>query len=402
MFKSLRIGLWVTVIGLIVSAGFSSVQAQSGKKIVLAVHAPLTGDAAGPGKGFLNAAKLVVEQRGDALRKMGFELEVVAFDDQSKPDVGVENAKKIIENPDILAVIGHYNSGVALKTSEVYATANLVMVSPSNTNPQITDRGLSNVNRVCGRDDIQGARVGGAFLDFARDRLNVKTVYILHSNTPYGKEIAEFFQSAAKERGVRILGFEIAEDLTNFDKAIIPIKAQNPNLVYWGGEFSGGLLVKQMRERGISSIFSAGDGIDDGEFAKIAGKDAIGTYFTTTSGPAENFPRARDFVATYKRVYKAAPPPFSTQAYDATHITLLGIERAVKDGKVPTREEVMKAIRATRNFRGLTANITFDEKGDPVKAPYYLVKVTSADPKEWGKNEIIQTFEVEAPPLPKK
>ena len=77
-------------------------------------------------------------------------------------------------------------------------------------------------------------------------------------------------------------------------------------------------------------------------------------------------------------------------------------EKVVKEngGKVPDRKAVAAAIRATKDFAGLTSNITFDSKGDPVKAAYFLVKVTTTDPAAWGKNEIVQTFEIEAPPLP--
>jgi branched-chain amino acid transport system substrate-binding protein len=392
------------LVALVAVAVFSAVpaRAQDKKIIKIATQSPLSGEQANVGVGIKNGAQLAIEQLSEPLKKMGFEVQLAPFDDQATPDVGVANANNIINDPAILAVVGHYNSGVAIPSSEVYNTVNLTMISPANTNPKITDRNLPTVNRVCGRDDIQGAKIGGVFLDFAKDKLGVKTVFIVNSNTAYGKGVAEFFKKAAEERNIKVLGFEATEEKSNFDAILTPIKAQNPDLVYWGGEITGATFLKQMRDKGIKAIFAGPDGIDDSDFARITGKDGVGAYFTTTAGPAENFPRAKDFVASYVKAFSKAPPPYAAQAYDAAHIALLAIEKSVKDGKMPTRKDVATAVRATKDFKGLTSDITFDVKGDPVKAAYYLVKVTSEDPGAWGKNEIVQTFEIDAPPLPKQ
>src|SRR4029078_6341762 len=120
------------------------------------------------------------------LEKAGFKVELVPFDDQAKPDVGVANSKNILTDKDILAVIGHLNSGVAIPSSEVYKEVNLAMISPANTNEKVTDRGYANVNRGCGRDDVQGP-VGA---EFAGGALKVKTVYIVHDKTTYGQGVA--------------------------------------------------------------------------------------------------------------------------------------------------------------------------------------------------------------------
>src|SRR5205809_3134004 len=110
------------------------------------------------------------------LEKIGYKVALVPYDYQAKPDVGVANAKYIIADNEILAVIGHLNSGVAIPSSEVYKEVSLVMISPANTNPVVTDRGYLNVNRVCGRDDVQGV-VG---FEFARGTMKTKSLYIIH------------------------------------------------------------------------------------------------------------------------------------------------------------------------------------------------------------------------------
>ena len=140
----------------------SSTDAQSKGTIKIATQSPLSGGQAALGEGIKLGAQLAVEKFKGNLEKMGYKVELVPFDDQAKPDVGVANAKNIIADKDIMAVIGHLNSGVAIPSSEVYKEVGVVMISPANTNPVITDRGYPNVNRVCGRDDVQGS-VGAVF-----------------------------------------------------------------------------------------------------------------------------------------------------------------------------------------------------------------------------------------------
>src|SRR5215831_13158960 len=151
----------------------SELGAQGKGTIKIATQSPLSGGQAALGEGIKLGTQLAVEQLRGNLTKQGFKVELVPFDDQAKPDVGVANSKNIIADKDILVVIGHLNSGVAIPSSEVYKEVSLVMISPANTNPLITDRMLPNVNRVCGRDDVQG-EVGARF---AKDELKVKSAY---------------------------------------------------------------------------------------------------------------------------------------------------------------------------------------------------------------------------------
>ena len=128
----------------------------------------------------------------------------------------------------------------------------LTMISPANTATEITDRGYPNVNRVCGRDDVQGP-VGARFT--AQD-LKLKSVYIIHDKTLYGQGVAENFRNEAKKLGLNVLGFDGTEERANFSPMIIPLKAKNPDLVYFGGIYhQGGLLLKQLREKGVKAKF---------------------------------------------------------------------------------------------------------------------------------------------------
>lgn len=400
-------GMLAAVLAAAVAMGGAAVDAAAAQKaaatkgtIKIATQTPLSGDQAALGEGIKLGAQLAVEKFKGPLEQMGFKVEFVPFDDQAKPDVGVANAKKIVADRDILLVDGHLNSGVALPSSEVYKDANLAMISPANTNPKITDRNYKNVNRVCGRDDVQG-EVGARF---AKEELKAKSAYILHDKTLYGQGVAEFFRDTAKKLGIEVLGFEGTEEKANFDPIITPIKAKNPDLVYFGGIYSqGAIFLKQLREKGVEAAFLGPDGLDSSEMVKIAGKTAMGMHYTTVVGPPTIYPEAKAFIDEFKAKFKKDPEPFAAQAYDVAALGLKAIEMAAKEAgnKKPTRAQVSAAVRKVKDFKGVTGTISFDGKGDPVKAKYFVIKVLTEDPAKWGENKVVKDLEIAAPALKK-
>src|SRR6266436_4909381 len=300
----------VTVAALALPAA-QPVDAQSKGTIKIASQSPLSGGQAALGEGIKLGAQLAVEKLKGNLEKMGYKVEFVPFDDQAKPDVGTANAKNIISDKDIMAVIGHLNSGVAIPSSEVYKEVGVVMISPANTNPVVTDRGYPNVNRVCGRDDVQGV-VGS---EFAHGTMKVKSVYIIHDKTQYGQSIAEFFKADSEKKGVKVLGFEGTEEKSNFDPIITPIKAKNPDLIYFGGIYDQGApFFKQAREKGLKAKFLGPDGMDSSDMVKIAGKAAIGMYYTTAAAPTSS-PAAKQFVDEFKKKFGKNPEPYAAESY---------------------------------------------------------------------------------------
>lgn len=350
-----------------------TVFAQKNGTIKIAVQAPLSGEQAALGEYVKLGAQLGVEEAVKSFKALGFDLVFVPYDDQAKPEVGVANARNVVADQDVLALVGHFNSGVALPASEVYKDAMLAMISPANTATEITDRGYPNVNRVCGRDDVQGP-VGARF---AAQDLKVKSVYIIQDKTLYGQGVADNFRSAATKLGLKIVGYDGTEERANFSPLIIPMKAKNPDLVYFGGIYNqGGLLLKQMREKGVKAIFMGPDGLDSSEMVKIAGAHVIGSYYTTVAGPPSAYPQTAAFAKKFKQRFGKEVESFGMYGYDAARVAVAAIERAIRanGGKRPTRAEVSAAVRKLKNFKGVTGSITFDNKGDPVKAKYFVLQ----------------------------
>lgn len=366
--------------------------AQGKGTIKIASQSPLSGGQAALGEGIKLGTQLAVEKFKGNLEKQGFKVVLVPYDDQAKPDVGVSNARNIIADKEILGVVGHLNSGVAIPSSEVYKEVNLAMISPANTNPTITDRGYPNIYRVCGRDDVQGV-VGS---EFAHSQ-GVKTVYIVHDKTTYGQGVAEFFKADAEKKGIKVLGFEGTEEKSNFDPIITPIRARNPDLVYYGGLYDqGGPFFKQARERGVKAKFLGPDGLDSSDLVKIAGKAVVGMNYTSVAGPVTVYPEAKQFAEEYKQKFGKNPEPFAAQAFDATAILLKAIEKAAQGGKLPDRAAVSAAIRTVKHS-GVTGSVEFDQKGDPKTALYFVLQVVSPDPQMWGENKEVKRLTVAAP-----
>jgi branched-chain amino acid transport system substrate-binding protein len=370
-----------------------------GEKIIkIASQSPLSGGQSGVGVDIKNGAQLALEQKGGALAEMGFKIELAPFDDQANPDIGVANAKQIVSDPAILCVVGHYNSGVQIPSSEEYHNAGLANVSPANTNPRVTDRGYPEVNRIVGRDDVQG--IVGA--NFAQGN-GITSVFIIHDKTAYGQGVAEFFNQEAERIGIQVKGFEGTEEKANFDALTTSIINENPDLVYFGGMFDqAGVLFKQAREKGYMGMFMGPDGLDSSELVNIAGPALLeggGMFYSTVSGPASLYPGTAQFVNDFKSQFGADPQPFAAQSYDSMSICLKAIEDVAKanNGEMPTREEVAKAIRALSGFPGITGTYTFNGVGDPTSAQYFIIQVKSADPAKWGENAVVQTLDI-APP----
>jgi len=360
--------------------------------IKLAVQAPLSGEQAALGEHVKLGAQLAVEEASKAFKALGYDLVFVPYDDQAKPEVGVANARNIVADPTVLALVGHFNSGVALPASEVYKDAMLAMISPANTATEITDRGYPNVNRVCGRDDVQGP-VGARF---AAQDLKLKSVYVIHDKTLYGQGVADNFRQEAIKLGLKVLGYDGTEERANFAPMIIPMRARNPDLVYFGGiYYQGGLLLKQMREKGVKAAFMGPDGLDSSEMVKITGAQVIGSYYTTVAGPPDAYPETAAFAKKFKQRFGKEVESFGMYGYDAAQVGLKAIEQAIQanGGKKPSRAEVSAAVRKLKNFKGVTGSITFDNKGDPVKAKYFVLQFD----KRSYPGKVVKVIEQQAP-----
>ncbi|KIQ95541.1 Leucine-, isoleucine-, valine-, threonine-, and alanine-binding protein precursor [Anoxybacillus thermarum] len=349
-----------------------------GTVIKIATQSPLSGGAATLGESIKLGAQLALEEQKEKFEKLGFKLELVPYDDQADPKKGVANAQLIGADQQVLGVVGHLNSGVAIPSSEIYEKYSIPMVSPANTATDVTDRGLKTVNRICARDDFQGP----AGAKFAVEKLGAKKIFIIQDKTAYGTGLAEAFKKGAEEAGAEIVGFEgITIGEKDFNGVLNQVLAKKPDLVYFGGMYTeGGMLIKQARDKGINVPFMGGDGMDSSTLVEIAGDAVKNTFITSAAGIATATEAGKQFAEKYKQKFGKNIESYSAYGYDAMGVLLNAIEEAIKanGNKLPSREQVAEAVRNVQDYEGVVTKVSFDEKGDNKYAKIYIYKFEEA------------------------
>ena len=193
------------------------------------------------------------------------------------PKQGVSIANKFAGDG-VKFVIGPFNSGVTMPSSEVYQENGILEITPSATNPKITERNMWNIFRTCGRDDQQGA-VAAAYIV---KNFKGKKIAIVHDKTTYGQGLADETKKALTKGGMKEVLYEgVNVGEKDYSALVSKIKASGADLVYWGGlHTEGGLIVRQMRDQGVKAPLMGGDGITTDEFASIGGPGVEGTLMT--------------------------------------------------------------------------------------------------------------------------
>jgi len=237
---------------------------------------PITGGIAHLGKDNENGARLAIEQANEAKIKLGgkeVKFVLVAEDDQADPKVGTTVAQKLVDAK-VAGVVGHLNSGTSIPASPLYNGAGIPVISGSATNPKLTEQGFKTQFRVVGRDDQQGP----AIASYLANNNKPKTVAVIDDATAYGEGIANEVEKTLKAASIAVLPREKGTDKTTDWKAVLTkLKGRNPDAIFYGGmDATGGPLMKQGRELGITAAFAFGDGACTEEMAKLAGLAAEG------------------------------------------------------------------------------------------------------------------------------
>jgi branched-chain amino acid transport system substrate-binding protein len=344
-------------------------QAPAQPQIKFGIAGPFTGQNAAFGAQLKNGAEQAIADINAAGGILKQKIGVSIGDDASDARQGVSVANKLASTG-VKFVIGHFNSGVTIPASDVYLESAVLMVSPASTSPKVTDRGLWNVFRTCGRDDQQGMIAG----DYISRTFKGRKVAIVHDKTTYGQGLAEETRNAMAAGGLlETLNESINVGTKDFGTLVAKIKASGAELVYYGGtHVEAALLLRQMRDQGVTATLMAADGITDDDFAAVAGPAAEGTLMTYAPDPRKR-PEAAAVVAKF-REKNFEPHAYTLYAYAAVEI----IKQAAEEAKTLDSRKVAMVMRSGRKFSTVIGNITFDLKGD-VTRPDYVMYV-------WKKN----------------
>jgi len=351
-------------------SGQSTTTKSQGDTLKIALVGPLTGGDAEFGRDAANGAQLAVDEANSQGGVLGKKIEIEIMDDKADPKEAVNAANKIVSDSAISAVVGHINSGTTIPASGVYNRGGIAMVTPSSTNPRITQQGFNNVFRICITDAMQGPFCA----KLAMQKLGKKSFAVLHDKTAYGEGIASSFRDSAEKLGGKVLIFEgITKGDTDFSALLTKIRDLNPDAIFYGGMSpEGGLIAKQSNQLGLKATLMAPDGCLAPQFIKIGGAGAEGAIVTFLAPPWDKEPTAATFVKKYSEKYGDIKN-YAPFGYDATWTVIKAIEKAKK----ADRNAVIDALRSSDfSHKGITGAIRFDKNGDVIgHDPYvYIVK----------------------------
>ena len=344
---------WLTL-GLAFGLGLAFAQAASAQ-IKLGVGGPMTGGSATFGAQLKNGTEQAVQDINAAGGILGQKIQVVVGDDRADPKEGVSVANKFVGDG-VKFVVGHFNSGVTIPASEVYQENGILEITPAATNPKVTDRGMWNIFRTCGRDDQQGGVAGSIIAE----KFKGKRVAVIHDKTTYGQGLADETRKAMNAKGLKEALYEgINVGDKDYSALVSKLKAARPDLVYWGGlHDTGGLILRQMRDQGVKATFMGGDGMADDEFAAIAGPGAEGTLMTFSPDPRTNAANKQIVELFRKKGFE--PQAYTLYSYAALQV----IKQAAEAAKSLDPKKIAEVIHSGKVFNTMLGDVSFDAKGD--------------------------------------
>jgi branched-chain amino acid transport system substrate-binding protein len=355
----------------------------AGDEIPIGEYGSLTGTTATFGQSTDNAIKMAFDEINAAGGVLGKKLKLFVEDDQSKPEEAATAATKLVNQNRVIALLGEVSSSRSLAAAPIAQAAQIPMVSPSSTNPRVTQVG-NFIFRVCFTDPFQGA----VMAKFAHDTLKLKRLAILVDvRNDYSVGLQTFFRQHLKQLGGEVVAEQsYSEGDSDFHAQLTQIKAANPEGIYVPGYYTEvGTIARQARELGITVPLLGGDGWDSPKLWEIGGEALNGCYLSNHYSTDDPSPVVQSFVAEYKKRYNQLPDALAALGYDAAKILVDAISRAGSTDGLKIRD----ALAMTKDFQGVTGSITINSDRNAVK-PAVILKV------ENGKFTLVETIKPEA------
>jgi branched-chain amino acid transport system substrate-binding protein len=328
--------------------------AEAKDTVKLAFIGPLTGGVAANGLGGRNSADLAVRLR-NADPKAKYRYELVALDDECKPNVGVQVATKAAADKAIVAGITHYCSTVAMATVDVYHRFGLPVVVWGAVLPDITyANDYKEVHRVNGTM-INQNETAAKFMT----GLKFKRWAVIHDTTDYGKGHNKYFSEYLLKNGGEILAtFGVTADQQDFSAELTRIKQLKPEVIYFGGTTPLGVRIRsQMDKLGVKAVFQGTSGIISDAFIEGLGPLAEGVLAFREGAPAEKLPGGKTFLDAYaKQGYSDPPEAYGPFAFTAANLVMDVVEKVG-----PDRRKVRAELNRTRDYDSIVGRISFDD-----------------------------------------
>ncbi len=323
---------------------------------------PVSGAQAHYGKDNENGARMAIEDlnaKGVTIGGKKVKLELVAEDDAADPKQGTAAAQKLCDAK-VNGVVGHLNSSTTIPASTIYNACGIPMVTPSATNPKVTQQGYKNVFRLLANDNALGA---GLALH-AANNLKLKKIAIIDDRTAYGQGVAEVFKKIAASKGIQIVDEQFTNDkATDFMAILTAIKSKSPDGVFFGGmDPQAGPMLRQMDQLGMSKVkFFGGDGICTDKLVELSGgTPSLGNVVCAEGGASlAKMPGGKAWRARYDAKYPGQFQVYSPYTYDGVGVL---VDAMVRAGSADP--QVYLAKLQERNYQGVTTKVQFEPDGE--------------------------------------
>ena len=324
--------------------------------------APVSGAQAHYGKDNENGARMAIEDlnaKGVTIGGKKVKLELVAEDDAADPKQGTAAAQKLCDAK-VNGIVGHLNSGTTIPASAIYNQCGIPHITPSATNPKLTQQGFKTTFRLLANDNALGA---GLALH-AANNLKLKRVAIIDDRSAYGQGVAEVFKKTALARGMVVVDEQFTNDkATDFMAILTAIKSKTPDAVFYGGmDPQAGPMLRQMDQLGLSNVkFFGGDGICTAKLAELSGgaKSLGGVVCAEGGASLEKMPGGTAWKARYDAKYPGQFQVYSPYVYDAVHVL---VDAMVRAGSADPK--VYLAKLADTSYQGVTTKVGFEADGE--------------------------------------
>ncbi len=330
---------------------------------------------------FAKGAKLavvVINQQGGVL---GRAIRIIEYDDEGDVPTGQKIAKNLALNKDVLAVVGHIYSRVALPASITYNLADVVFLSPEATNPNLTRYGLWTTFR----NSLISEESGRQLAEYAYTR-GFKKMAILYHRTNSFRRLAETFHERALEQGIEIVTRRSYSDSqTYFSDLIAEIQDYQFDAIFLAGEDeSAAQLIRQAKTMGISQPFMGGEGLDTPRLWQVAGKAAEGTIVPSLFNPKLLSRRTQEFVKRFEAAYGTPPNSWDAQGYDAVQV----LAHAIEKGGSTIPQTISTTLRFLENWESVSGTYSFTHTGDITGRDLFFKEVRG------GKFEFLEREQV--------
>jgi branched-chain amino acid transport system substrate-binding protein len=328
------------------------------------------GDLSGRTSSFGQSTKNGVEMAADEINKAGGlngrQIQIITEDDQGEPNKAATVVTKLINQDKVVAILGEVASSNSLAAAPKAQEAKIPMISPSSTNPAVTQVG-DYIFRVCFIDPFQGE----VMAKFAATNLKAKRAAILYDfNSDYSRGLYEFFKrSFTKLGGEVVTERSYTQGDRDFSGQLTAIRAANVDVIYVPGYYGEvGVIANQTKQLGIKAPLLGGDGWDAPQLWQLGGASLNGDYISNHYSVDDPSPAIRKFVSDYQARYKVQPDALAALGYDSMKVLADAITRASGTDSAKLRD----AIAATKNFAGVTGQITIDADRNAVKPAVVL------------------------------